>query len=454
MRTSRIRVVLVVVAAMLATTAAAAGFTIGGGDGDGMTIVARFKSASPLVNGNEVKLDGVVVGEVLEMHTRDGYADVIVDLDPEALPLHRDARLTIRPVSLLGERYIDLERGSPKAPLLRPGQPIPASQTGSNIDLDEILNVFDQPTSEGLAFLLTTLGEGLRGNGAKADATIKALAPALGDTRALARILRDHNELLTSLVERTEPVAKALAADDGAALDKLVGSADRLLAATGRQQRSLDATLAELPSALSSAQKALGELSGAAEQTTPVLRSMRPATDKLGAISGELNRFADSLDPALATMEPVLRRAEKLLDEAKPVAASLRAAGPGLRSTAASARPIVEGLTANLDNVFGFLRYWALATNGRDGLSHYLRVNMIVNPATLTGLVPGGAPAAPQAGGRKSTPSPAPGVPGLPKVPGLLNPPAAGKTTGSGGATGLSPKQESGLMGLLFGSGS
>lgn len=110
MTTSRLRVALVAFATVLATTAAAAGFAIE--DGDGRTVVAQFASAAPLVHGNEVKLDGVVVGEVLEMHPRDGFADVILQLDPEALPLHRDARVTIRPVSLLGERFVDLERAA------------------------------------------------------------------------------------------------------------------------------------------------------------------------------------------------------------------------------------------------------------------------------------------------------------------------------------------------------
>lgn len=449
MRFSRLRMALLALSTVAATAAAMTGFAVGDGDSDGMTLVAKFASAAPLVHGNEVKLDGVVVGEVLEMHARRGYADVVVALDAEAMPLHRDARLTIRPVSLLGERYVDLERGSAEAPLLRPGEVLPTSQTGSNIDLDEILNVFDRPTSEGLAFLVTTLGEGLRGNGANADAAIRAMAPALRDTRALAKVLGDHNDLLGNLVDRAEPVAKALAADDGAALEKMVSSADRLLAAAGKQQQALDATLAELPGALSAAQQALGELAGAAKNTTPVLRSMRPATGDLRAISGELIRFADALDPALSTMQPVLRRAEALLDQAKPVAASLRAGGPGLRRTAASARPIVEHLAANMDSVFHFLRYWALATNGRDGLSHYLRVNMIVNPASLTGLLPGGTPKTPLTGGDKPAPK-QPALPGLPSVGGLLKPADAG--TG-GSATGLSEQQESGLMGLLFGSG-
>ncbi|MPY78507.1 MAG: MCE family protein [Actinophytocola sp.] len=434
---------------MLSTTAAAAGFAMSEGGPGAATVVARFESAAPLITGNQVKLDGVVVGEVLEMHARDGYADVLMQLDPQAQPLHRDARFTIRPVSLLGERYVDLERGSPSAPQLDPMQPIPVSQTGSNVGLDQILNVLDKPTGEGLAFLVTTLGEGLRGNGKNADAAIRALAPALRDTQRFTEVLKGQNGLLNNLVERVKPVTKAVAADDGKALDRLVGAADRLLAATSAQQRALDSTLAKLPDALRSARTTLARLAGTAEQTTPTLRAMRPVTDKLSTISGELMRFSDALDPALATAEPVLRRAEKLLDAAAPVSADLRAAGPGLKKSLSAARPIVERLTANRDQVFNFIRYWALATNGRDGLSHYLRVNAIVNPDTLTGALPGGAPKPASDGGDTATPP----LPGLPDVSGLLPTPDDGNSADADtrNPTGLTEEQESGLMNFLVG---
>jgi phospholipid/cholesterol/gamma-HCH transport system substrate-binding protein len=449
------------VVTVLSVTTAAAGFTAAQREGEGTTVVAKFDSAAPLVNGNEIKSHGVVVGEVLAMHPHGEQADVTMQLDPGALPLHRDATVTIRPVSLLGERYVDLERGSPDAPVLSPGATIPASQTGSNVDFDDVLNVFDEPTSQGLASLVTTLGDGMRGNGENADAAVRALAPALRDTRSLTKVLRGHNELLSSLVDRTTPVAQALAADNGQSMDRLVGSADKLLAATTDQQHQLDATLDELPGALQTATGALDDLSGAARQTTPALRSMRPVTDNLREISGELGRFSDSLDPALTTAQPVLQRADQLLAKAGPVASSLRAAGPGAASSTGSVKPIVQRLTGNLDNVFKFIRYWALATNGHDGLSHYLRVNAIVNPATVTGLLPGSQNRAPSppAGDKGAAPGPQgnlglPQLPGIPNLPGLLSPPKNGQQSGDGGATGLDKRQESDLLGFLLGGGS
>lgn len=451
---SRLRVVAIALVTVVATTAGAAAFAISKQSPRGSTVVAQFASAAPLVLGNEVKFRGVVVGKVLDMTNRDGRADVLLELAPSAMPLYRNARVTIRPVSLLGERFVDLERGSPDQPTLVSGQPIPPSQTGSNVDLDQILNVFNKPTSEGLAFLTTTLGEGMRGNGPSADAAIRALAPALRDTRALTEIVREQNDLLNGLVEHTEPVAQAVAANDGRAVDGIVHASDKLLAATSAQQEQLDATLAELPTVVESARASLNNLSGAAQETTPALRSLRPATHNLEAITGELSRFSDSLDPALTTAEPVLKRGEELLDQAAPVASSLRDAGPGVRGSAASARPIVEGVTGNLDNVFNFIRHWALATNGRDGLSHYLRINLLVNPATLTGQVPGAVPSPP--GPPPPGPTPGlPGVPSLPAVPGLLQPPnGESQQSTSGGATGLNEKQEGDMLGFLLGGSS
>lgn len=456
MRFSTPRVLAVAAVAAVGVTAAMSGTAALNPARQGMVVAAEFASAGPLLTGNEVKVDGVVVGEVQDAFVDGDHADVLLALEPAALPLYQDATATIRPISLLGERYVDLERGTPGTAEMRSGGTITQERTATNVDLDEILNTVDQPTGEALAFLVTTLGDGLRGNGGNVDDALKALAPALRDTERLTAVLEDQNVLLGSLVDRVEPVAGALAADGGTSLDRLVASADRLLAASSRQQEALDQTLAELPGALRSARTTLGELAGTARETTPTLRSMRPVTEDLAEISGELMAFADSLDPALAQAQPVLEQAQRLLEEAQPVAADLRAASPDLRTASASARPVVEDLTANLDNVLNFVRYWALTTNGYDGLSHYLRVNFVVNQDSATSVLPAAVPVPPLSG----VPSPIGGAQPGSDVPGTLqSPPDTGGTLLEApgpvddGATGLTPEQESGMLGSLLGGG-
>jgi phospholipid/cholesterol/gamma-HCH transport system substrate-binding protein len=460
-RVSRGRIGAVVLVAVVGATAATSGLAAHGPDTE-LTIAAEFSDASPLIAGNEVKVDGVKVGEVSGISVEDGKrALVALTLDRAALPVHSDARTTIRPVSLLGERYLELDRGSPSAPQLRNGDVLPVEQNGQTTDLDQVLNTIDEPTGKSLAALVTMLGEGMRGNGANTDATIRALASSMADTDGLVKILNDQNALLNDVVDRVGPVATALAADNGKTLDGLVNSARRLTATAANNQQALEDTLSQLPDTLSAARTTLAQLNGTAQATTPTLAAIRPTTDDLSAISEELKRFADSADPALASAEPVLRRADELLNAAKPVTEELRKSGPNLQSTATSLSPLVTDLTGNLGNVLNFIRNWALATNGHDGLSHYLRVLLTVNADTVTGLLPGAKGSADNPGQHNNAPPAA-----TPLLPLPLPLPSVGNLTGpllggllppanspDGSATGLTPQQESGVLGFLIGGG-
>jgi phospholipid/cholesterol/gamma-HCH transport system substrate-binding protein len=433
-------------------------------------VTAKFADASPLLVGNDVKLQGVKVGTISSMTVdTDGHADVGMDLDAAAMPLHTDATAFVRPVSLLGERYVELNRGSDTAPELRRGAPIPVTQTGQNTDLDQVLNTVDGPTGESLAALVTVLGEGMQGNGANVRDTIKALAPAMNDTGALADVLNQQNGLLNSLVDKLEPVATALAADKGKTLDGLVASTQQILSTTAANQQALDGTLAELPATLQNARDTLAQLTGTASSTVPTLQAIRPVTDNLTQISAELKQFASAANPALAGANPVLEKAQSLLDQARPVVSTLRQSGPDTRALASSLKPIAGELTDNINGVFEFIKNWALATNGSDGLSHYLRVGLVITPEMLTGAVPGlgsnlgiggsPAPLAKNPSGKPVDPMSPQQPGGGPAQPGgllggagqLLGTLLSPKTSADGGVTGLTQHQETGALGFLLG---
>lgn len=418
---------------------------------DNGRVYAMFASAAPLVDGNQVKVGGVVVGTVTSMTVVDGVAKVGMDISRSALPLHTDARLTIRPVSLLGERYVDLVRGTPTAPVLSAGSVIPLSRTATSVGLDQVLNTVDQPSGAGLRGLVTTLGEGMQGNGENVNAAIQALAPSMRNTRAMAQVLAQQNQLLTQLVDDFQPVASALAVRDGRAMDQLVGSSEQVLAAVSRRQAELDQTLVKLPQTLQLLRSTLANVNATAESTTPTLAELRPLTDNLPAFSTELQNFANALDPALATSQPVLDRAYALLKAATPVSASLHQSGAGLAKTVHGATQVLSDLTRNRNNLFAYIRYWALTTNGFDGLSHYFRVNATINPATLTGLFP---TTSTKTGARRPQGATGllNGLSGVTKsLTGTLNNllPLLG---GSGNSpTGLTPKQQLNLLGSLLG---
>lgn len=437
---------IAVVVAALAATATMSGASPGS-PAAAATVVGYFSDASPLDPGSEVRAAGVRVGDVRDITLEGGRARVTLDIDASVLPLHRDARLKIRPVNLLGENYVELDRGSPAQPFLDQ-QVVPVEQTDSAVTLQDLFNTFDDPTSTALAAVVSTLGDGMHGNGAEAAAAIAALAPAMQQTGQLGDVLKAQNATLGQLVDRVQPVAQALAADNGASLDQLVGSTEQTLSTVARNKQAMDATLAELPDTLVEARRTLQELNGVAASATPTLQSIRPVTDNLVQISGELRDFADAADPALTSLSPVLDRADQLLQQAAPVVALLRAAGPDLRNTAQGVRPLGDQLLdTHLSDLMDFVKKWALSTNGRDGLSHYFRGMAFVTPKTLQDL-------ASSLTQQNTTPAPnAPPQPTAPAPPLPLSLPQIlpGMAPNSPGATGITPAQEQSLLGQLLG---
>jgi phospholipid/cholesterol/gamma-HCH transport system substrate-binding protein len=418
-------------------------------DNGPIKVDAVFADASPLVAGNVVKASGVEVGKITAVKLRDGKADVQMLVDRSVLPLHNDVSATITTQDLLGERFVRLERGSPDAPVLKAPMVIGEHSTHRVVDLQDVLNSVDTPTSTALAALVTQSGEGLKGKGQQADKALAALAPAMTQTRDLAAILAEQNGLLTRLVDNAEPVAAALGAADGRHLDHLVDTANTSLGVVASERESLRSSLRLLPGTISSARATLAQLAGVADPTTRTLASLRPVTNDLNDISGELQRFADAADPALASLPPVLDRANDLLGEAAPVVAALRPAAQDLVPTAAAAQQLSSGALSgeSLTNLMEFVKGWSMATSDYDSISHYFKAMVPLSPNAVGDTAAGLVPALPD---DTAHGLPVPKAPQLPQK-GRHNTASTGSTTSNDSATGLSEQQENSLVDQLLG---
>lgn len=450
-------------------------------DDSGLTVTAVFADSSPLVPGNKVDLDGVQVGTITSINLVRGRANVVMSLDRSVLPLHTDAGARIQPVSLLGERFIALDQGSPSAPAMAEPMVIPVNRTSSSVDLDQFISTLNDPTSTALAALVSTLGEGVAGQGGNVATALDELAPTLHQADQLSTMLDQQNVVLDNLVVSAQKNATAFARP----LDSLVGAAQQTLGAVAVNRQALDGTLVQLPGTLSDARRTLDQLGGAADNVGDVLGGVRPLTDHLVDASRELHRFADAANPALDALPDVLDKANHMLDRARPVVHDLGPAASGLRDVSGSVRQLNDqlfthqpGVPSELENVMTGAANWAMATSGYDGLAHYFRAVVTVTPSSALNTVAGNLPA-PVAGMLPINPVPAnpngPGVPGsspllpfptLPNPDGPDNgshstprnaprtaPDGAGKPDGSGSATGLSPAQEGDMFDQLLGGG-
>jgi phospholipid/cholesterol/gamma-HCH transport system substrate-binding protein len=415
----------VVVLALVAIT----GFALMRGSGDtGRTILqVDMPDAGQLEIGASVRGAGALIGTIKDIALDSNrHAVLTLSLQQGVLVEREDARVTVRPSNLLGEDYVDLNPGSDSAPFMTRDF-VPANQTVSATTIQDVLDTLDAPRGAQLAAVITTLGEGLDGNGSNTAKALAALAPALTDTNSVAKLLAAQNTLLSRLVDTTDPVASALADNGGKTLNSLVSSTEELLAGVRGQQAALASTLEQLPATLTSAQQTLARFGGTAAAAQVTLHGIRPLTGNLSAVVGELENFANAADPALASLKPVLAEADRLLQQAAPVVAELRRSGPNLTTAAKSLNPLSrELLDRNLGGVMDFVRKWALSTNGSDSLSHYFRGVIYLTPKSLESIAQSLIP------------------PGL----GIQLPTSAGLTTTGGGLGGTL----SGLNNLLGGS--
>ena len=136
---------------MLAIGAAAAVVTLGaGGTAPTYRVDAVFDSTANLIPGQDVKIAGARVGQVSDIHlTEERKARVEMDVEEGFAPFRADAECTIRPQSLIGEKFVQCHPGTPTAPPLEEGEggapTVPLEQTHSPVDLDLVFAALRQP---------------------------------------------------------------------------------------------------------------------------------------------------------------------------------------------------------------------------------------------------------------------------------------------------------------------
>lgn len=300
------------------------GFTKSNPFADPYELSAVVRDAQNLKPGSPVRVAGVEVGKVTKVEAADAdqpAAKVTMELRDDALPLHEDARLQIRPRILLeGNFFVDLEPGTSAAGELEDGGTVPITQTSASVTLPEVLSVLDSDTRTDLQTLLREYSTGLSGGGAQAlNRAIPSLAPAyrlsaitndalLGQqpTRDLQRVLRSQTRVFGTLAENPE------------ALQDLVSDLNTTAGAIASQDSALAAAVPALRDTLREGYPALGELNAA----LPTLRAF-----SIEALPG-VRSAVPTLDAAI----PWITQARGLVreDELKGLSADLRQAVPSL----------------------------------------------------------------------------------------------------------------------------
>src|SRR4051812_11503 len=175
----------------------------------------QVRNAAGLVAGNEVRVGGKRVGTITAISAHkaeDGttYAQLDLKLDKTAEPLYTGTRVTVRPRSPLGLKYLEVvpHRSGRK---LVGGQTLPLAQANKVVDLDEVLNAFDQETRRNLQLTTSGLGGGLAGRGVDLNAFIAQAPPLARDTESVAANFADPRTGLDGSLRGVERTVAELA---------------------------------------------------------------------------------------------------------------------------------------------------------------------------------------------------------------------------------------------------
>ncbi|GAA1792031.1 MCE family protein [Actinomadura chokoriensis] len=271
--------VTVVATAMLALSITRAG---GGGT---VSYKARFTDASGLREGDSVRIAGVEVGRVAGIRVVEHRVALVSFGVDRGHRLPASSTATIKYLNLIGQRYVELERGAGGAGTLAPGATIPVERTTPALNLTQLFNGF-QPLFQALSpkdvnRLAGSIIQVVQGEGG----TVEGLLSSIG---SLTSGIADKDAVIGQVIDNLNAV-----------LDTVNGRGDNLGALIGTLRRLVSGLAADR-TAIGEAISALDDLAGT---TTGLLADGRAPLERdieqLGRLSRNLSDDSPKVDAFL-----------------------------------------------------------------------------------------------------------------------------------------------------------
>ena len=391
--------VLAIAAVLVAGVALFVFATGSSDDGGGYRVRAIFDNAAFVIPGMDVRIGGVVVGKIATIDlTDDKKAAVVLQIDnPNYHDFRKDGFCTIRPQSLIGERFIECEPtqpkppSAPKPPLLAevpsgPGKGqylLPATNTARSVDLDLIQNIMRLPYRQKFTIFLNEFGTAFAGNGAALQRALKKSDPALRQFDNVLHILAQQNRTLATLAVNGDKALEPLARERRR-IRGFINSSATTATASAKESAALEENFRLLPQFLRELVPTMNSLGDFSKAFLPSAQALDGAATDINTFVTGTPKFADlgaqalttlgesteTAGPALQKSLPLIQDLGNLTKQAKPLATNLSLL---LRSLEQQG-----GINRFLDVVF----YLAGATNGYDQYGHYVRTRLVLTTCT------------------------------------------------------------------------
>jgi virulence factor Mce-like protein len=355
----------------------------------GWRFKVQFGEATQLAKEADVRISGVPVGKVKSIAlSRDGRSTAVIELKRRYAPLPSDARAILRQKTLLGETYVELTPGTPRAPKLPEQGTLPIGSVSPTVELDEIFRAFDARTRRAFQLWMQTLAAGNRGRGQDLNDAFGNLPPLAQDADVLVSTLLSQQSAVQRLVRNTGEVFTALSERDGQ-LSSLIVNANQVFRTTAQRNSELQQTFLALPTFLRESRATFNRVTRFADNANPLVTQLRPAARELSptlidlaALAPDLRALFRDVNPLITASRRGLPALRQFLDDARPLLGQL---DPWLRQL----RPFLEELGLYTDEARAFFADTVATTQATDqptgasGPVHYLRTTNPINPENL-----------------------------------------------------------------------
>jgi virulence factor Mce-like protein len=263
----------------------------------------EVRDAAGLVEGSDVRIAGVLVGKVRMITTTSTGAKVEIGIDPvnDYDKIYTDAVVLIRPKSLLGEKYVDMNRGHSNVRIPEGGA-LPASQAMTQVEVDQVLNNSDEATRRALSTNLISLGQATKDRGTDLNATIPELRAIAEHLTPVSARFKDRTAQIDHILVDTDIILTALS-DEHAQVATLLQSADTATGTIARNDQHLAGILNHGSNVIQEINTAVGQQNNDA--------NIRQTTELLPPTLGKLNTFLDLTNADLNTIVPSLLQGQQ-----------------------------------------------------------------------------------------------------------------------------------------------
>jgi ABC-type transporter Mla subunit MlaD len=175
----------------------------------------QMRNASELTHGAEVHMGGALVGNVTTINpARDSKGQPIallkLSLNKTVQPLPVNSTFVVRLKGAIGLKYLEVTRGtSPHT--WADGATVPVTQSGAEVDLDQVLSMFDPKTAEGIRETTIGFSDALAGRGAAINNAIGAFVPLVKHLLPVAKNLASPQTNLAGFFRGLEAFSGAAA---------------------------------------------------------------------------------------------------------------------------------------------------------------------------------------------------------------------------------------------------